>query len=59
MQLISTVATYPAPNGCRIIRPNDRSCWLLRLPNGRMMGGTFDTRKAAESAAAKVRNPAD
>ena len=49
MMILSISATYPAPNGCRIIRPRDRSCWLLRLPNGRTV--QYPTRRLAEAAA--------
>jgi hypothetical protein len=35
VQIYSIAASFPAPGGHRIIRPRDRSCWLLTHPEKR------------------------
>jgi hypothetical protein len=50
MEIYSVAQSYPAANGHRIIRPIDRSCWLLVSPCKRYRS-LFFTRRAAELAA--------
>ena len=50
MLILSIAGSFPAANGYRILRPNDRSCWLLVSPCQRYRS-IFWTRKDAESAA--------
>jgi hypothetical protein len=51
MQIISVAKSYPAANGCRILRPTDRSCWIL-VSACRRYRSMFYTRKDAALAAA-------
>lgn len=50
MLILSITRTFPAANGYRIIRPTDRSCWLLVSPCGRYRS-QYWTRKDAQAAA--------
>ena len=51
MMILSAARSCAAPNGCRIIRPSDRSCWILVSPCGRYRS-QFWTRAEARQAAA-------
>ena len=53
MQIINSRRSFAAANGCRILRPADRSCWLVSRA-GRITAGLYFTRKAAEAAAAAL-----
>lgn len=50
MQIYSTSRIYSAANGYRILRPADRSCWILLSPNSTARP-TYGTRRAAHEAA--------
>jgi hypothetical protein len=52
MQIFSIERSYPAPHGCRLLRPKDRSCWILVSPCGRYRH-QYVTRKIAEAEAAR------
>jgi len=50
MEIISIARSYSAPGGRRIIRPADRSCWLLVKP-GLAGSMAYWTRQDARDAA--------
>lgn len=52
--MILSAKTFPAPNGCRIMRPKDRSCWILIKPNNK--SSQFATKKDAIIAAEKIKS---
>ena len=51
MLLLSLSRIYWAPNGYRILRPADRSCWILKHRESHC-SRLFWTRRAAYEAAA-------
>jgi hypothetical protein len=54
MIVFNLARTFPAANGCRILRPADRSCWILVSPCGRYRS-QYWTRRDAETGAHRYR----
>jgi hypothetical protein len=51
MQILSINRSFPAANGYRILRPSDRSCWLLVSPCKRYRSMYWTRSDAARAAA--------
>jgi hypothetical protein len=58
MMILSVQRVYRVAGGYRILRPTDRSCWILVSPCGRFRDLFFTRREAVDWGRLKAANAA-